>query len=100
MASKKRTEIVLHELIALAEKRNIEVRTEKLLREAGYHARSGRCRVKGKDVIIVDRDEPVTEQINFLVDELASERFDPAHLPDQLKKLLVPKLQQSHSPSE
>jgi len=95
MATKKKNEIVLHELMALAEEKNIEVRTEKLLREVGYHARSGRCRVKGKDLIIVDRDEPLGEQIDFLVDQLAGEKLDPAHLPEHLKKLLAHKLQQS-----
>jgi hypothetical protein len=95
MASKKRPEMVLHELIALAEEKNIEVRTEKLLREVGYHARSGRCRVRGKKLIIVDRDEPLREQIDFLVHELAREQFDPDHLPEPIKKLLVQKLQRS-----
>ena len=35
----------LSELIGEARQMNIEVRTEKLLREVGYRARSGRCRV-------------------------------------------------------
>ena len=34
-------ELLLQELIAAAERAAIEVRTEKLLREVGYHARSG-----------------------------------------------------------
>lgn len=95
MATKKKPEIILHELVALAEEKNIEVRTEKLLREVGYRARSGRCRVKGKDLIIVDRDEPLGEQISFLVDQLAGEKLEGAHLPEHLKKLLTHKLQQS-----
>lgn len=60
----------LEELIAEADKRSIDVRTEKLLREVGYHARSGRCRLKGKDLIIIDRDAPTRDQIDFLADEL------------------------------
>ncbi|HWP58758.1 MAG TPA: hypothetical protein VNL14_12780 [Candidatus Acidoferrales bacterium] len=88
MAAKK-NEILLHELMALAAKNNIEVRKEKLLREVGYRARSGRCRVKGKHLIIVDRDEPLGEQIHFLAEELAAQALDLADLSDHLKKWLT-----------
>jgi hypothetical protein len=47
------------------------VRTEKLLREAGYRAHSGRCRVKGQDLILIDRDTSIADQIEFLSGELA-----------------------------
>ncbi len=91
----KRKETILIQLVQLAEKQNIEVRTEKLLREAGYHARSGRCRVKGRDLIIVDRDEPLAERIDFLLHQLAEERINPEHIPDSLKKFLLPQATQS-----
>jgi hypothetical protein len=61
----------LHELIGAAKQRNIEVRTEKLLREVGYRARSGRCRVNGKELILLDRDASVSDQIEFLTTALA-----------------------------
>jgi hypothetical protein len=85
---KKKNDIILHGLVRLAQQKNIEVRTEKLLREVGYHARSGRCRFKGKDIIILDRDEPLSEQINFLVEQLATEEFEPTYVPAHLRKLL------------
>ncbi|HXV48615.1 MAG TPA: hypothetical protein VEB61_07400 [Candidatus Binatia bacterium] len=50
---------------------NIQVRTERLLRETGYRVHSGRCRVKGQDVILIDRDTPIGDQIEFLTNELA-----------------------------
>jgi hypothetical protein len=56
----------LEELIGAAKRKNIEVRTEKLLREVGYRTRSGRCRVKGKELILLDRDASVSDQIEFL----------------------------------
>jgi hypothetical protein len=68
--SKNRIESRLHELINNAKRMNIEVRTEKLLREVGYRARSGRCRVNGQDVILIDRDAPISEQVDFLAAEL------------------------------
>lgn len=70
----------LNELIGIARQRNIEVRTEKLLREVGYRARSGRCRVNGQELILIDRDAPISDQIDFLSAELAprqSKSTDP-----------------------
>jgi hypothetical protein len=67
---KGKQEALLQELIAKAKQEHIEVRTERLLREVGYHARSGSCRIKGQDVIIIDRDVPTKDQIDFLAEEL------------------------------
>jgi hypothetical protein len=69
--SKNKNEARLQELIATARAMNLEVRTEKLLREAGYRAHSGRCRVKDQELIVIDRDASIAEQIEFLTEELA-----------------------------
>jgi hypothetical protein len=69
--SKQKNEARLQELIAAARAMNLEVRTEKLLREAGYRAHSGRCRVKDQELIVIDRDASIAEQIEFLAAELA-----------------------------
>ena len=66
----------MRELIGTAQQVNIEVRTEKLLREVGYKPRSGRCRVNGQEVILIDRDAPISEQIEFLVAELTSKNSE------------------------
>lgn len=68
---KNRQEARLQDLIVSAKQLNIQVRTEKLLREAGYRAHSGRCRVKGQELIVIDRDTPLVDQIEFLANELA-----------------------------
>jgi hypothetical protein len=68
--ARKKHESRLQELIGAAKQKNIEVRTEKLLREVGYRTRSGRCRVKGKELILLDRDAPVSDQIEFLATAL------------------------------
>jgi hypothetical protein len=60
----------LNELIEAAKALNIEVRMEKLLREVGYRARSGRCRLNGRELILIDRDAPISDQIDFLSAEL------------------------------
>ena len=67
---KQKQQLRMRELIGTAQQLNIEVRTEKLLREVGYRPRSGRCRVNGQEVILIDRDAPISEQIEFLASEL------------------------------
>lgn len=67
---KNRQEARLQDLIVSAKQFNIHVRTEKLLREAGYRAHSGRCRVNGQELIVIDRDIPIGDQIEFLRNEL------------------------------
>ena len=68
--SKNKQEARLQALIGTAKAMNIEVRTEKLLREVGYRAYSGRCRVKGQNLILINRDASIADQIAFLVAEL------------------------------
>lgn len=74
--SKNKDESRLRELILTAKQMNIEVRTEKLLREVGYRARSGRCRVKGREFILLDRDAPLSDQVDFLATELAERQAE------------------------
>ena len=69
--AKQKYESRLNELIEAAKALNIEVRTEKLLREVGYRARSGRCRLNGRELILVDRDSSLSDQIDFLSAELS-----------------------------
>ncbi len=75
--AKNRQEARLQNLIVSAKGMNILVRTEKLLREAGYRAHSGRCRIKGQEVILLDRDAPIGDQIEFLAGEL-NQRREPS----------------------
>ncbi len=73
---KNRLESLLQELIARAKRLNIEVRAERLLREVGYRVHSGRCRLKGQDLIILDREVPITDQVDFLAAELEKSKAD------------------------
>ncbi len=61
----------LQALIGAARDRNIEVRLEKLLREVGYRVHSGRCRINGREVILINRDSSIIDQIDFLSAALA-----------------------------
>lgn len=81
---KNKQESRLQELIVSAKNLNIQVRTEKLLSEAGYRPKSGSCRVKGQNLILIDRDARLSDQIEFLASELAerqSDRKDSAEPP-------------------
>lgn len=86
--AKHKNETLLEELIAAAQRLNIQVRTEKLLREVGYRARSGRCRLKDRDLIIMDRDASLGEQIDFLATELSKQAGGLELLPPQVKSRL------------
>ena len=72
--AKNKNEFLLQELIAKAKTQDIDVRTEKLLREVGYRVHSGRCRLKGQELIILDRDASLGDQVDFLAAELTKER--------------------------
>jgi hypothetical protein len=73
---KNRQESRLQDLIVSAKQFNVHVRMEKLLREAGYRAHSGRCRVRGQELIVIDRDIALGDQIEFLTNELAGLRAE------------------------
>ena len=81
--SRNKHEARLHKLIGAAKQMNIEVRTEKLLREVGYRVRSGRCRVNGRELILIDRDASISDQVDFLSAELAANQSEtPQAQPD------------------
>jgi hypothetical protein len=85
--TQKRSQALLDELIDFAQGLEIEVRTEKFLREVGYHVHSGSCCLGGKKLIILDRDLPVREQVHLLVDEVRRSLPDPSLLPPHLSSL-------------
>jgi hypothetical protein len=81
-------EKLLEELKNLAKQLGFEVRQEKLLREVGYHVRSGSCRVRDTNIILLDRTLPVNAQIDVLVEELSGNRFDEVYLSPEVRRLL------------
>jgi hypothetical protein len=83
--TKHKNEALLQELIRTAADLNIDVRTEKLLREVGYRAHSGRCRLKDRELIILDRDAAVADQVDFLAAELSKQEIDLERLPPPVR---------------
>jgi hypothetical protein len=82
-----RTAELVEELIAAAERCGIEVRREKLLREIGYRARSGSCRVKEKNLVILDREQPPAEQLEVLADALREHDLEALYLSPAARRM-------------
>ncbi len=83
----RRDEALLDELKQLAERLGVKVREEVLLREVGYRVRSGACRVRGEDVVFVDRHLGATERIDVLVAALGGRDIEPHYLTPALRRL-------------
>src|ERR1700730_13894603 len=66
----------------------VEVRREKILREIGYRARSGACRLREKDLIIIDREMEPSEQIEVFVEALRSRDLEELYLSPEARRLL------------
>ena len=64
------------------------MREEVLLREVGYHVRSGGCRVRGEEVIFLDRNLSPSDRLQVLLDELGTKDFETHFLTPALRRLL------------
>ena len=76
------------ELKEVARRLGLQVREEILLREVGYRVRSGLCRVRGEDVIFLDRNLPPDERVQVLLDGLAGRDVETLYLSPALRRLL------------
>ena len=83
-----RDEALCEELREIARRLGVQVREEILLREVGYRVRSGRCRVRGEDIIFLDRSLPPPERVQVLVDGLAGRDVDGLYVSPALRRLL------------
>lgn len=83
-----RQESLFHELRDFAVRSGIEVRCEKLPRDFGYRVRSGRCVVRGRKWVILDRTLPARERLELLADELKESPDRALEVPDNLRQFL------------
>jgi len=65
----RKNRLIFSELAEMFLGAGYEVRREKLHRGPGWQAASGRCTVKGENLVLVDRRIPEDEQIAFLIGE-------------------------------
>jgi len=83
-----RERLLLEELKAVALNLGIRVREERLLREVGYRVRSGACRLRESDMVLLDRGLPLSAQIEVLADVLAERSVDAVYLSPAARRLL------------
>ncbi len=79
---------MLEELKQVAVQLGFQVREEKLLREVGYHVRSGGCRLRNTNLILLDRQASPNARLDVLVDVLATMRLDDVYLSPAARELL------------
>ena len=83
----RRDETLCEELKDVARRLGVAVREEVLLREVGYRVRSGACRVRGEDVVFVDRHLGSSERVDVLVTALDGRDIEPHYLSPALRRL-------------
>ena len=74
--------------MGLADKLGIRVREEILLREVGYRVRSGLCRVRGQDVVFLDRHLGAGERMEVLLTALEGRDLETQYVSPALRRLL------------
>jgi hypothetical protein len=84
----RRDEALCEELKEVARRLGVTVREEILLREVGYRVRSGACRVRGEEVIFLERSLPPAERVQALLDGLAGRDVETLYLSPALRRLL------------
>jgi len=79
---------LVDELAEAAQRVGLEVRREKILREVGYRARGGACRLREKDLIILDREQAPAEQIEVLAEALRTRDLETVYLSPAARRVL------------
>jgi hypothetical protein len=77
------------ELIDAANRLGLEVRRERILREIGYRVRGGPCRLREKNLIIIDRETPPTDQVEIIADALRERDHDQLYLSPAARRILL-----------
>lgn len=78
---------LIQELEAIAETLSISVRYEDLM-EADFKVKGGLCKLKGENVIIMDKKIPLRERIDLLVRALNQFDLSPIFIKPYIRHLL------------
>ncbi len=81
---------LVDELSDAAARVGLEVRRERILREVGYRARGGACRLRDKDLVIIDREQPAAEQLEVLADALRARDLEALYLSPAARRIVQP----------
>jgi len=90
MSENKSTRLVrlIDELAEAARRVGLEVRREKILREVGYRARGGACRLRDQDLLILDREQAPADQIEVLAEALRGRDLEQVYLSPAARRML------------
>ena len=83
-----KTEALFEELKEVAQRVGLQVREERLLREVGYRVHSGACRVRDRDLVLIDRELPVTHRLEVLADTLGARDLSGVFVSPELRRFL------------
>ena len=61
---------------------------ERNLRNVGIHVRSGYCRLKGKDVFVINRTDPLKKKIRLLLEFLKTREHEHIFIKPFLRNML------------
>jgi len=81
-------ETLIDELRVAAESIGIRVRRERLLREVGYHVRSGLCRLDDQEMLLVESDLAPDVQVDLLLGALTGRDLSGVSLSEEAQQLL------------
>ncbi|HVN28965.1 MAG TPA: hypothetical protein VMT64_10790 [Candidatus Binataceae bacterium] len=84
-----RIERVLDELIEAAQRVGVKVRRERIMREVGYRARGGACRLRDNDLVIIDRDQSPHEQLEIVAEALKGRDLEAVYLSPEARRILM-----------
>ena len=76
-----------HHLKELSEKLGINI-LEQSFKQVSLSVKSGFCRVKGKDLFIMDRNLPVAKKNSMLVKFLSTQPHEKIFIPPAVRALL------------
>ena len=80
---------LIAELENAVEAIGIRVRRERLMREVGYHARSGLCRVGGEEILFLDHDLSPDDEIELLAVVLGDRDLSAVEMSPEAHRLLA-----------
>lgn len=80
---------LIAELENAVEAVGIRVRRERLMREVGYHARSGLCRVGGEEILFLDHDLSHEDEIELLAVVLADRDLSAVEMSPEALRLIA-----------
>lgn len=80
---------LIAELENAVEAIGIRVRRERLMREVGYHARSGLCRVGDEEILFLDHDLSPDDEIELLAVVLGDRDLSAVEMSPEALRLLA-----------